>query len=220
MAVVRVEHPLAASVLTKLRARETPPAEFRALMTALGGFLAYEATRLVETAPYEIATPVAHASGVRLAKVPVVAPIMRAGLGLLEAFLNVVPSSVVAHLGFFRDPISLAAVPYYANVPDDLRGTPVFVLDPMLATGNSAKAALDVLAARGASGITFICAIAAPEGIAALAHAHPTAHVVTAAIDERLDEHGYIVPGLGDAGDRLYASATSLPAAYRAAHEG
>ena len=181
----------------------------------MGVFLAYEATRDLALEAVEIETPVARASVRHLSARPVVAPILRAGLGLLPGFLSVIDDAVVAHLGFFRDPETLTAVPYYANLPADLTGRPVFALDPMLATGNSGAAALDVLAARGARDIRLLCVLAAPEGIAYLHARHPTARVVTCAVDERLNEHGYIVPGLGDAGDRMFGSASSVPAGYR-----
>ena len=143
------------------------------------------------------------------------APILRAGLGLLPGFLAVVDDAVVAHLGFYRDPKTLAAIPYYANLPDDLAERDVFVLDPMLATGNSGSAALETLAQRGAKKPTFVCIIASPEGIATLTRAHPGVRIVTAAIDERLNDHGYIVPGLGDAGDRMFGSTSSVPVSAR-----
>ena len=214
-----VAHPAVADRLTRVRDAATPAPVFRRLVEELGTFLAYEATRGLGTEAASVTTPVGPARGQRFAARPVVAPILRAGLGLLPGFLSVIDDAVVAHLGFFRDPETLAAVPYYANLPDDLSGVPLFVLDPMLATGHSAAAALDVLAERGASDAALLCLIAAPEGIAHLAERHPRARVVTCAIDERLNEHGYIVPGLGDAGDRMFGSASSLPAAYRARHK-
>jgi uracil phosphoribosyltransferase len=167
-----------------------------------------------------VETPVATAAVARIAVRPVVAPILRAGLGLLPGFLHVVDDAVVAHLGFFRDPETLAAVPYYANLPEDLREAPVFALDPMLATGHSGAAALDVLASRGATSVSLLCLIAAPEGVKHLRERHPDARIVTCALDERLNGHGYIVPGLGDAGDRMFGSASSLPAGYREAARG
>lgn len=132
----------------------------------------------------------------------------------MPGFLAVVDDAIVAHLGFFRDPETLEAVPYYANLPEELGASPVFALDPMLATGNSAAAALGVLADRGATDLVFACLIAAPEGIAHVLREHPGVRIVTCAIDERLSAHGYIVPGLGDAGDRMFGSASSLPAGY------
>jgi len=150
-----------------------------------------------------------------LASAPVVAPILRAGLGLLPGFLSVVDRAIVAHLGFFRDPHTLEAVPYYANLPASLAGAAVFALDPMLATGHSASAALDVLVERGARAPYLLCVLAAPEGIAHLHETHPQARIVTCAIDAHLNEHGYIVPGLGDAGDRMFGSASSVPTSHR-----
>jgi len=213
MELVRVvDHPAVADRLTRLRDAATGEPLFRRLLEDLGTLLAYEATRHLATREVRVRTPVGEASGVRLAGRTVFAPILRAGLGLVPGFLRVVEDAAVAHLGFFRDPGTLAAVPYYANLPDDLSDAAVFVLDPMLATGHSGAAALDVLASRGARDVTFACVIAAPEGIAHLAERHPAVRVVTCGIDRGLNDHGYIVPGLGDAGDRMFASATSVPA--------
>ena len=197
---------------------DTPTPVFRRLVEELGALLAYEATRSLRTLEVEVMTPLGPSRGRRVATRPVVAPILRAGLGLLPGFLSVIDDSVVAHLGFFRDPETLAAVPYYANLPEDLSGADVFALDPMLATGHSGAAALDVLAERGAREIRLLCIIAAPAGIEFMQSKHPTARIVTCAIDERLNEHGYIVPGLGDAGDRMFGSASSVPAGYRRGH--
>jgi len=188
------------------------------LVEELGVFLAFEATRSLPSAESEVTTPLGPARVRRIAARPVVAPILRAGLGLLPGFLSVIDDSVVAHLGFFRDPETLAAVPYYANLPEDLANCEVFVLDPMLATGHSAAAACDVLAARGARAPWLLGIIAAPAGIAHLRDKHPGARILTCAIDERLNEHGYIVPGLGDAGDRMFGSASSVPSDYRGRH--
>ncbi|GAC1395836.1 MAG: uracil phosphoribosyltransferase [Vulcanimicrobiaceae bacterium] len=210
-----VAHPAVADRLARVRDAATPMPVFRRLVEEVGVFLAYEATRELVLGTEITQTPVGPATVQRLHEAPVVAPILRAGLGLLPGFLSVVDTAVVAHLGFFRDPQTLAAVPYYANLPEDLSSSSVFALDPMLATGHSAAAALDVLAARGARAPYVLCVIAAPEGIAHLARTHPTARVVTCAVDERLDDHGYIVPGLGDAGDRMFGSASSVPMGYR-----
>jgi uracil phosphoribosyltransferase len=210
-----VEHPAVADRLARARDRSTPTPSFRRAVEEMGVFLAYEATRELPLEAGTVETPVATAAARRIATRPVVAPILRAGLGLLPGFLSVIDDAVVAHLGFFRDPETLAAVPYYANLPADLSGRAVFALDPMLATGNSGAAALDVLTARGATDVTLLCVLAAPEGIAYLNRKHPTARVVTCAVDERLNDHGYIVPGLGDAGDRMFGSASSVPAGYR-----
>lgn len=210
-----VEHPAVAERLAMVRDASTPTAQFRRLVEEIGVFLAYEATRRLPVVSAEVRTPLGPAVGARLAHAPVVAPILRAGLGLLPGFLQVIPQAEVAHLGFYRDPKTLRAVPYYANCPDALTDRAVVVLDPMLATGHSGIAALDLLATRGARNVIFVCLIAAPEGIATLQTAYPDAYVVTAAVDLRLNDHGYIVPGLGDAGDRMFGSASSLPIAAR-----
>ncbi len=210
-----VDHPAVQDRLARLRDASTPTEVFRRLVEELGGFLAYEATRALPKTELEVQTPVALARVQRIATRPVVAPILRAGLGLLPGFLDVVDDAVVAHLGFYRDPKTLAAIPYYANLPDDLAARDVFVLDPMLATGHSGSAALSMLAERGAKTPVFVCIIAAPEGIATLASEHPGVRIVTAAIDERLNDHGYIIPGLGDAGDRMFGSTSSVPVSAR-----
>jgi uracil phosphoribosyltransferase len=210
-----VAHPVVADRLARIRDKTTPAPVFRRLVEELGIFLAFEATRELALREDRVDTPVGPATVACLSRRTVVAPILRAGLGLLPGFLTVVDGAVVAHLGFFRDPQTLAAVPYYANLPDDLSESSVFLLDPMLATGNSGAAGLDVLAAHGAEEVSVLCAIAAPEGIAHIQAGHPTVRVVTCAVDERLNEHGYIVPGLGDAGDRMFGSMSSVPAGYR-----
>jgi uracil phosphoribosyltransferase len=206
-----VQHPAVADRLARLRCRDTPTPVFRKLLEELGTFLAYEATRNLPLVEERVTTPIQPAIAYRIATQPVVAPILRAGLGLLPGFLNVIDDAVVAHLGFYRDPTSLQPVPYYANVPDDLSQRQVFVLDPMLATGNSGAAALEALVSRGAVRVTFVSLIAAPEGVRRIHADHPDVHIVTGALDERLNDHGYIVPGLGDAGDRMYGSTSSVP---------
>ena len=215
--LVVVDHPVVADRLARLRDRDTPTALFRRLVEEVGAMLAYEATRRLPTEAFEVRTPIGPARARRVARRPVVTPILRAGLGLLPGFLEVIDDAEVAHVGFYRDPTTLAAIPYYANLPDSLDGRDVFVLDPMLATGHSGSATLALLAARGARNATFVCLLAAPEGIAAIGAAHPDVRVVTAAVDDRLNDHGYIVPGLGDAGDRMFGSASSLPLAARGA---
>lgn len=210
-----VDHPAVHDRLARLRDASTPTVVFRRLVEELGQLLAYEATRHLGQTEIEVQTPIALAKEKRIATRPVVAPILRAGLGLLPGFLAVVDDAVVAHLGFYRDPKTLEAIPYYANLPDDLDERDVFVLDPMLATGHSGSAALTMLAARGAKNAIFVCIIAAPEGIATLAAEHPSVRIVTAAVDERLNEHGYIIPGLGDAGDRMFGSTSSVPVDVR-----
>lgn len=210
-----VDHPAVADRLARLRDQETPTPLFRKLMEEIGAFLAYEATRELPLTQTDVVTPMGPAKVNRIAARPVVAPILRAGLALLPGFLTVIDDAVVAHLGFYRDPESLQPVPYYANVPDDLSERHVYVLDPMLATGNSGAAALDALASRGAHHPTFVCLIAAPEGVERIHATHPAVRIVTASLDERLNDHGYIIPGLGDAGDRMFGSTSSVPVAVR-----
>lgn len=210
-----LQHPAIVDRLARLRDRDTPTPVFRKLIEELGEFLAYEATRDLPLEDRPVTTPIVQTTAKRIAVRPVVAPILRAGLGLLPGFLNVIDDAVVAHLGFYRDPKSLQPVPYYANLPDDLSNRHVYLLDPMLATGNSGCAAIDALATRGAHNVTFICLIAAPEGVAVVHAAHPNVRIVTGSLDERLNDHGYIVPGLGDAGDRMFGSTSSVPVAVR-----
>jgi uracil phosphoribosyltransferase len=209
-----VDHPAVADRLARIRDRTTPTPIFRRLIEDVGLFLAYEATRSLALAEVAVETPVAPAVGQRIAARVVVSPILRAGLGLLPGFLQVVDGAVVAHLGFFRNPQTLEAVPYYANLPDDLRDAHVFALDPMLATGHSSAAAIGVLEERGARNIALCCVIAAPAGIEHLTNRYPGVTVYTCAVDRELSDHGYIVPGLGDAGDRMFGSASSVPASF------
>lgn len=210
-----VGHPAVQDRLARLRDRAAPTPVFRSLVEEIGRFLAYEATRDLALHDEMVETPVATARAQRIATRPVVAPILRAGLGLLPGFLSVIDDAVIAHLGFYRDPKTLEAIPYYANLPDDLANRDVFVVDPMLATGHSGSAAIRMLEGRGAKNMTFVCIIAAPAGITTLHLAHPTVRIVTASIDERLNDHAYIVPGLGDAGDRMFGSTSSVPVHVR-----
>ena len=210
-----VDHPAVADRLARLRERSTPTPVFRTLIEELGAFLAYEATRTLPMRDERITTPLIETTAQRIATRPVVAPVLRAGLGLLPGFLQVIDDAVVAHLGFYRDPQSLLPVPYYANVPPELGDRHVFVLDPMLATGNSGVAAIEALVARGARNMTFVCVIAAPEGVKQIHAVYPDVPIVTAALDAGLNDHAYILPGLGDAGDRMFGSLTSVPASVR-----
>lgn len=210
-----VDHPAVADRLARLRDRETPTPVFRTLIEELGTFLAYEATRSLPLRDEPVTTPLIETTAKRIATRPVAAPVLRAGLGLLPGFLSVIDDAVVAHLGFYRDPDSLRPIPYYANVPPELGDRHVFVLDPMLATGYSGVAAIDALVERGARSLTFVCVIAAPEGVETLHAAHPGVRIVTASLDAGLNDHAYILPGLGDAGDRMFGSLTSVPVAVR-----
>ncbi len=203
------EHPLIAHKLTALRDQSTDSPTFRRLADELVTLLAYEATRDVRVAPLEVQTPVAPARGLRLAAPkPLVVPILRAGLGMLDGMVRLLPTAEVGFLGMVRDEGTLIASTYATRLPDDISDRQCYVLDPMLATGGTLVAAIRLLAERGARDVTAICLLAAPEGIAKLEEelkGHPIpVTVVTAAVDDHLNEHGYIVPGLGDAGDRLY----------------
>jgi uracil phosphoribosyltransferase len=211
VAITVIEHPLIADRIALLRDAGTSTELFRRTVEELSVFLAYEATRSLRTEACEVRTPLGPAQARRIAGNCVIAPILRAGLGLLPGFSRLLGDAATAHLGFYRDPKTLEAIPYYANIPENLSQCDVFVLDPMLATGSSACAAIQALVSRGARTITFVCLIAAPEGIAVVRRAHPEARIVVAAIDEKLNEHGYILPGLGDAGDRMFGSKSSVP---------
>ncbi|WP_462186667.1 MULTISPECIES: uracil phosphoribosyltransferase [unclassified Frankia] len=204
-----VDHPLAASSLTVLRDERTPRSRFRPVLYDLAMMLVYEATRTLPTMPVTVTTPLATTSGVRLAAEPVVVPVLRAGLGMLPAALNLLPDAHTAFIGLSRDETTFEPTAYLEAMPTDLAGRPVLLLDPMLATGGSALHCLRLLADRGARGVTVVSVVAAPEGLAALESGGPAVGtadltVVTAVVDERLNETAYIVPGLGDAGDRIF----------------
>jgi uracil phosphoribosyltransferase len=209
MRTIAIDHPLVAHKLTALRDERTDSPTFRRLVDELVTLLAYEATREVRTEPVTVSTPVAPADGVRLAVPrPLVVPVLRAGLGMLDGMARLLPTAEVGFLGMIRDEETLQATTYANRLPDDLSARQCYLLDPMLATGGTLAAAVRYLVDRGADDVTAICLLAAPEGLAALeqqtADLGVPLTVVTAAIDERLNEKGYIVPGLGDAGDRLY----------------
>ncbi|MHA7210193.1 uracil phosphoribosyltransferase [Arthrobacter sp. MDT1-65] len=207
MRVLVVDHPLVAHKLTVLRDKETSSPVFRLLTEELVTLLAYEATREVRVEPVSIETPVTATQGTGLVKpTPLVVPILRAGLGMLEGMTRLVPTAEVGFLGMARNEETLEAITYAERLPDDLTGRQVFVLDPMLATGGTLREAIKFLFARGAADITCICLLAAPEGLATLQEELEGRNVtiVLASIDEKLNEKSYIVPGLGDAGDRLY----------------
>jgi uracil phosphoribosyltransferase len=207
MAVTVVDHPLVQHKLTLMRDRHTPTAHFRQLLREIALLLTYEVMRPLTLTTKRIETPMIEMDAPILAgKKPVFASVLRAGNGLLEGMLDLVPSARVAHIGVYRDPKTLAAIEYYFKAPEDLADRLVIVVDPMLATANSASAAIRMLRERGARDLRFVCLLAAPEGIARLQATEPDVPIFTAAIDQRLNEHGYIIPGLGDAGDRLYGT--------------
>lgn len=212
MDVTVVDHPLVAHKLTLLRERETPTPVFRRLTEELVTLLAYEATREVRVREHSVQTPVAEAVGVRLlTPPPLVVPILRAGLGMLDGMLRLIPTAEVGFVGMMRNEETLEPATYAERLPHDLSGRQCYVLDPMLATGGSLAGAIEFLAGRGADHITCICLLAAPEGVArmgtVLHSLRVPCHLVVAAVDDRLDDRGFIVPGLGDAGDRLYGLA-------------
>jgi len=205
--VTTVDHPLVQHKLTLMRDKTTSTKGFRQLMHEIATLLCYEVTRDLSLDLIEIETPLmAMRSRALSGKKLVFAPILRAGLGLIEGMLDLVPSARVAHIGLYRDPESLVAVEYYFKAPADLAERLVIVVDPMLATGNTAVAAVDRLKELGASDLRFVCLLASPVGIANLQSHHPDVRIWTAATDEQLNDHGYILPGLGDAGDRLYGT--------------
>lgn len=203
-APVVVSHPLAQIHLTEVRRAASSPAQFRWHLQRLAEILFYEACRTLETSPIRVMTPLTETDGQAFRRPVVLVPILRAGLGLQEAILPLVPEAVVAHVGICRDEKTALPMPYFAKLPEALKTADVFVLDPMLATGGSASHAITQLKGAGAARITMICVVTCPQGLSALAAAHPDVQVVTAAVDERLNERSYIVPGLGDAGDRCF----------------
>ena len=202
-----IDHPLVTHKLSLMRDETTPSVLFRQLLHEISLFLGYEVLHDLPMETRAIKTPVGPMDArVLTGKKLTFVPVLRAGLGLLDGFLELVPAARVGHIGLYRDPETLSAVEYFCKLPEDIDQRLTIVLDPMLATGNSAAAAVARLRAHGAGEIRLVCLLAAPEGLRAMAEQHPGVHVFTAAIDHRLDEHGYIVPGLGDAGDRMYGT--------------
>ncbi len=201
------DHPLIAHKLAILRNRNTSVKEFRELISEIAGLMCYEATRNLPTCEVEVETPVAIAKCRMLAgKKMAIVPILRAGLGMVDAMVALVPSAKIGHIGLYRDPETHKPVEYYCKLPEDIENRQVFVVDPMLATGGSAVAAIDFLKQHGCKHISMMNIIGCPEGVAAVQEAHPDVDIYLAAQDEKLNDHAYIVPGLGDAGDRIFGT--------------
>ena len=205
MSVVTVlDHPLIQHKLAILRNEETGVKEFRELVSEIAGLMCYEATRSLPTEEVEVRTPVAMAKCRMLAgKKLAIIPILRAGLGMVDSMVDMIPSAKIGHIGLYRDPETHMPVEYYCKLPDDIENRQVFVVDPMLATGGSAVAAIDFLKSHGCKNIIMMNIIGCPEGIKAVQKAHPDVDIYLAAVDEKINEHAYIIPGLGDAGDRI-----------------
>lgn len=202
-----MDHPLIQHKIGVLRRKETGPKEFRELVSEIAMLMSYEATRNLPLEEIEIETPIAKTKVKQIEGRHLgIVPILRAGLGMTDALLTLVPTAKVGHIGLYRDPQSLKPVEYYCKLPSDVSERDMFVLDPMLATGGSAIAAIDFLKQKGVTKLHFLCIIAAPEGVKALREAHPDVAIYIGALDEKLNDHAYIVPGLGDAGDRLFGT--------------
>lgn len=205
--VVVIDHPLMQHKLSMIRNQETGSKDFRELVNEMAMLMAYEVTRELPTEEIDVQTPVAVAKCRRLAGEKVaILPILRAGLGMVQGILNLYPTARVGHIGLYRDPETLKPVEYYCKLPSDLAERELLVVDPMLATGGSVVAALDLIKRKGGVKIKLLCLIAAPEGIKVVQDAHPDVDIYTAGIDDYLNDHAYIVPGLGDAGDRLFGT--------------
>jgi uracil phosphoribosyltransferase len=202
-----IDHPLIQHKLTHLRSQETTTDEFRRLVKEMSHMLAYEVTRDLPTETRMIHTPLAEvAAPVVAGKKPCIISILRAGNGMLDGMLKLLPTASVGHIGLYRDPATLEPVEYYFKVPEDISERMVIVVDPMLATGNSAAAAINRLKEHGVETLKLVCIIAAPEGVTCMLERHPDVMITVAALDDRLNDHGYIVPGLGDAGDRIFGT--------------
>ena len=202
-----IKHPLVQHKLTLLRQKDISTQAFRALVAEISMLLAYEVTRDLPTTEMEIETPMARTRGQVLeGKKIVLIPILRSGLGIVDGMLRILPSARIGHVGIYRDPQTLGAIEYYSRMPSETAGRDVIIAAPLLATGNSANAAVDRVKSAQPRSLKFACLVAAPEGLANFHEAHPEVPVYTAAIDERLDDHGFIIPGIGDAGDRMFGT--------------
>ena len=202
-----MDHPLIHHKLAVLRNKETPVKEFRELVNEISGLMCYEATRNLPLMDVEVETPVAMAKCKMLAgKKLAIVPILRAGLGMVDALVDLIPSAKIGHIGLYRDPVTHEPVEYYCKLPEDIGNRVTFVVDPMLATGGSAVAAIDFLKKHGCRNIIMMNVIGCPEGIKRVQEAHPDVEMYLAACDEKLNDHAYIIPGLGDAGDRIFGT--------------
>ena len=205
--VYELKHPLIQHKLAILRSKDTPVKEFRELVGEIAGLMCYEATRNLPTKEVSVETPITTATCRMLAgKKMAIVPILRAGLGMVDSMVNLIPSAKIGHIGLYRDPETHKPVEYYCKLPDDIGNRQVFVVDPMLATGGSAIAAIDFLKQHGCKQIIMMNIIGCPEGVKAVTAAHPDVDIYLAALDEKLNERAYIVPGLGDAGDRIFGT--------------
>lgn len=201
-----MNHPLIQHKLTIMRDKNTSVKDFRECAHEIGLLLGYEATKDLELEEFEIETPIAKMTGKRTKRKVALVPILRAGLGMVDALMDLIPAAKIGHIGLYRNEETLEPVEYYCKMPTDIAERQVLVLDPMLATGGSAIDAITMIKKRGAKRIKFVCIIAAPQGVSALRQAHPDVDIYCGAVDETLNENGYIVPGLGDAGDRLFGT--------------
>ncbi|WP_296461034.1 uracil phosphoribosyltransferase [uncultured Acetatifactor sp.] len=205
--VIIMDHPLIQHKIGLIRKKDTGTKDFRQTISEIAMLICYEATRELKLADVEVETPICRTTVKELSgKKMAIVPILRAGLGMVDGMLNLIPAAKVGHIGLYRDPETLKPVEYYCKLPADCAEREVFVVDPMLATGGSSVAAIRMLKEKGCRNIHFMCIIAAPEGIQAMKEAHPDVDVYVGALDEKLNDHGYIVPGLGDAGDRIFGT--------------
>jgi len=201
-----MDHPLIIHKVSKLRSKDTTVKEFRELVNEIALLMGYEATKDLKLTQIEVETPLVKTTGQIIEKQVAIVPILRAGLGMVDALMSLIPAAKVGHIGLYRDHDTLEPVEYYCKLPTDIEQRQVLVLDPMLATGGSSAAAIDFIKKRGAKKIKLVCVIGAPEGVKAVQKAHPDVDIYVGALDEKLNENGYILPGLGDAGDRLFGT--------------
>lgn len=201
-----IDHPLVQNKITMLRNSATNNKEFREIVGEIASLICYEATKQLPLKNVVVSSPLGEAEGKILATEVGVVPILRAGIGMVEGIMSLIPNAKVGHIGLYRDPETLMPVEYFCKLPNNAEDMEIFVIDPMLATGGTSTAAIQFLKERNVKNITFICIIAAPEGVKKLQAAHPDVDIYTASLDRCLDEHGYIIPGLGDAGDRIYGT--------------